>query len=220
MPPVIGVANGALILEDSLFDNLTWESFDRQVACKVDGSKFLDELFYSTKLDFFILYTSLGNIIGNTGQGSYVAANQYMVGLAAQRKKRGVPGSTIAISSLLGIGYVEHTQAFDSIDFTSIGGYRNMSEQDYLQLFAEAILCGQPGNPQNSEITTGLTLTYDDGLNKNHRSQFRRDPKFNHFLMEKPEAQRQTGNISVVPVRIRLADVSSKEEAIVVIKGQ
>lgn len=220
MPPVIGVANGALILEDSLFDNLTWDSFDRQVAPKVDGSRLLDELFYTTKLDFFILFTSLGNIIGNTGQGSYVAANQYMVALAAQRKKRGVAGSTIAISSLLGIGYVEHSESFDSVHFTAIGGYRNMSEQDYLQLFAEGIMVGMPGNPQNSEVATGLMPTYDDRSNQNHRAQFRRDPKFVHFLMEKPEAQILTGNTTLIPVRIRLADVNTKEEAAEVIKGK
>jgi hybrid polyketide synthase/nonribosomal peptide synthetase ACE1 len=220
MPPVIGVANGALILEDSLFDNLTWESFDRQVAPKVDGSRLLDELFYTAKLDFFILFTSLGNIIGNTGQGSYVAANQYMVALAAQRKKRGVAGSTIAISSLLGIGYVEHSESFDSENFTSIGGYRNVSEQDYLQLFAEGILVGKPDNPENSEIATGMMPTYDDGSNQNYRAQFRRDPKFVHFLMEKPETQILSGSSALVPVRVRLADVNTKEEAAVVIKGE
>jgi len=220
MPPVIGVANGALILEDCLFDNLSWESFDRQVAPKVDGSRLLDELFYTTKLDFFVLFTSLGNIIGNTGQGSYVAANQYMVALAQQRKKRGVPGSTIAISSLLGIGYVEHSQTFDPVYFTSIGSYRNVSEQDYLQIFAEGVLCGKPGNPENSEIATGLIPTYDDGTNKNYRSQFHRDPKFVHFLMEKPEAQVVGGSTALVPVRVRLAGVTNKEEAMMVIKGQ
>ncbi|KAH8753456.1 hypothetical protein BGZ57DRAFT_958474 [Hyaloscypha finlandica] len=218
MPPVIGVANGALILEDCLFDNLSWESFDRQVAPKVDGSRLLDELFYTTKLDFFVLFTSLGNIIGNTGQGSYVAANQYMVALAQQRKKRGVPGSTIAISSLLGIGYVEHSQTFDPVYFTSIGSYRNVSEQDYLQIFAEGVLCGKPGNPENSEIATGLIPTYDDGTNKNYRSQFHRDPKFVHFLMEKPEAQVVGGSTALVPVRVRLAGVTNKEEAMMVIK--
>lgn len=220
MPPVIGVANGALILEDSLFDNLTWESFDRQVAPKVDGSKLLDELFYTAKLDFFIMFTSLGNIMGNTGQSSYAAANQYMVALAAQRKKRGVPGSTIAISTLLGIGYVENSENFHSIDFTSLGGYRNVSEQDYLQHFAEGIRVGKPGNPENSEIATGLVPTYDDGSNQNYRAQFCRDPKFVHFLMEKPEAQAVGSNTVQVPVRVRLADINTKEEAAVVIKGE
>jgi hybrid polyketide synthase/nonribosomal peptide synthetase ACE1 len=220
MPPVIGVANGALILEDSLFDNLAWESFDRQVAPKVDGSRLLDELFYTAKLDFFILFTSLGNIMGNTGQGSYVAANQYMVALAAQRKKRGVAGSTIAIGSLRGIGYAEHSESYDSVFFTSIGGYRNVSEQDYLQLFAEGIIVGKPGNPENSEIAIGLIPTYDDGSSKNYRAQFLRDPKFGHFLMEKAETQVLTGNTALVPARVRLADVDTKEEAALVIKGQ
>ncbi|KAI1414159.1 putative equisetin synthetase [Hypoxylon sp. FL1857] len=214
MPPVIGVANGAMILEDQLFDNLTWESFNRQLAPKVDGSKLLDELFYTAKLDFFILFTSLGNIIGNTGQASYVAANQYMVALAAQRKKRGVAGSAIAISSLLGIGYVERSEIFDSDHFTKIG-YRNMSEQDYLQLFAEGIIVGKPNNPENSEIATGMSPTYDD---HSIQAQFRSDPKFVHFIMEKPDTQVLTGNTATIPARVRLADVKTIEEAAAVIK--
>lgn len=220
MPPIIGVANGALILEDSLFDNLAWESFDRQVAPKVDGSRLLDELFYTTKLDFFILFTSLGNIMGNTGQGSYVAANQYMVALAAQRKKRGVAGSTIAISTLVGIGYVETSENFDTVDFTSLGGYRNVSEQDYLQHFAEGIRIGKPGNHENSEIATGLVPTYDDGSSQNYRARFGRDPKFSHFLLEKPETQVVIGRNALIPVRVRLADVHTREDAAVVIKGE
>ncbi|GES65928.1 putative polyketide synthase [Aspergillus terreus] len=214
MPPVIGVANGAMILEDQLFDNLTWESFNRQLAPKVDGSRLLDELFYTSKLDFFILFTSLGNIIGNSGQASYVAANQYMVALAAQRKKRGVAGSAIAISSLLGIGYVERSEMFDSDHFTRIG-YRNMSEQDYLQLFAEGIIVGKPGNPENSEIATGMSPTYDD---QSIQAQFRSDPKFVHFIMEKPDTQTITSNTTIVPARVRLADVKSTTEAAAVIK--
>ncbi|KAL5356525.1 hypothetical protein BJX96DRAFT_171691 [Aspergillus floccosus] len=214
MPPVIGVANGAMILEDQLFDKLTWESFNRQLAPKVDGSRLLDELFYTTKLDFFILFTSLGNIIGNSGQASYVAANQYMVALAAQRKKRGVAGSAIAISSLLGIGYVERSEMFDSDHFTRIG-YRNMSEQDYLQLFAEGIIVGKPGNPENAEIATGMSPIYDD---QSIQAQFRSDPKFVHFIMEKPDTQTITSNTTIVPTRVRLADVKSTAEASAVIK--
>jgi hybrid polyketide synthase / nonribosomal peptide synthetase ACE1 len=213
MPPVIGVANGAMILEDQLFDNLTWESFDRQLAPKVDGSRLLDELFYTAKLDFFILFTSLGNIIGNMGQASYVAANQYMVALAAQRKKRGVAGSAIAISSLPGIGYIERSEIFDSDYFTKLG-YRNMSEQDYLQLFAEGVIVGKPDNPENSEIVTGMT--YDDD---SIQAQFRSDPKFVHFIMEKPDTQVLTGNTATIPARVRLADVKTTEEAAAVIKG-
>ena len=215
MPPVIGVANGAMILEDQLFDNLTWESFDRQLAPKVDGSRLLDELFYKAKLDFFILFTSLGNIIGNSGQASYVAANQYMVALAAQRKKRGVAGSAIAISSLLGIGYVERSEIFDSDHFTQIG-YRNMSEQDYLQLFAEGVIVGKPDNPENSEIATGMSPTYDD---HSIQAQFRSDPKFVHFIMEKPDTQVLTGNTATIPTRVRLAGIKTTEEAAAVIKG-
>lgn len=205
LPPVIGVANGAMILEDHLFDNLTWESFNRQLAPKVDGTMLLDELFYTTDLDFFIMFTSLGNVIGNSGQGSYVAANQFMTALAAQRKKRGLAGSAIAISSLRGIGYVERSNTFDMDHFTKMG-YRNMSEQDYLQLFAEAIVVGKPDNPESSEIVTGLGPTY---YAETIQAQFRNDPKFGHFILERTDTQTSSANTTNIPVRIRLADAQT-----------
>ena len=142
-----------------------------------------------------------------------------MVALAAQRKKRGVAGSTIAISSLMGIGYVERSGNFDSDHFTKIG-YRNMSEQDYLQLFAEGILVGKPDNPENSEIATGMSPIYDNRSFQDHRAQRRRDLKFAHFLMEKPDTQALASNAVMIPARVRLVDVSTREEAAEVIKGE
>ncbi|KAG8407163.1 hypothetical protein J3458_020656 [Metarhizium acridum] len=159
-----------MVLEDELFDKLSFESFDRWVAPKIDGSRLLDELFYNARLDFFILFSSLGSVVGNSGQSSYVAANQYMVALAAQRKKRGVPGSAIALGSLQGIGYISRSD-LDEDHFTKLG-YRNISEQDYLQLFAEGIVAGRPGNPDSHEIISGLSPIYEDAI----KSQLLKDP--------------------------------------------
>lgn len=50
MPPVIGVANGAMVLEDALFDDLEFASIERSFPPKVDGSVLLDELFYDAPL--------------------------------------------------------------------------------------------------------------------------------------------------------------------------
>jgi hybrid polyketide synthase/nonribosomal peptide synthetase ACE1 len=217
MPPVIGVANGAMILEDELFDNLTFEGFDRSVAPKVDGSRHLDELFHTTELDFFIFLSSLSSVIGNSGQSSYVAANQFMVALAAQRKKRGVPGSAMAISPLQGIGYVARSH-FESDHFSRFG-YRNMSEQDYLQLFAESILAGRPENPDSHEVITGLSPVHDDvGIQR----QLREDPKFGHFMLKRREAQIVSvisRDSRCVPMRVRLAEAKTREGAEALIQG-
>ncbi|KAH8726360.1 hypothetical protein GQ44DRAFT_613908 [Phaeosphaeriaceae sp. PMI808] len=156
MPPIIGVANGAMVLEDNLFDEVQYESFDRVMLPKVEGSAFLDQLFYSTPLDFFILFTSVANVAGTSGQSTYVMANSFMSALAKQRRDiRGVAGSDIAIGSVQGLGYVMREKNFDS-DYFVRRGYRNLSEQDVQQLFAEAILAGKPGQQGSPQVVAGI----------------------------------------------------------------
>lgn len=155
MPPIAGVANGAMVLQDSMFQNMSFEELITCLGPKVEGTTFLDEMFYKSPLDFFIVFSSLTAVVGNSGQSNYAAANMFMTALAAQRKKRGVAGSAIDISSLMGIGYVERSDRLDAEYFTRLG-YTNISEQDLHQLFAEAITAGRPGSKDNAEIVTGV----------------------------------------------------------------
>lgn len=216
MPPIAGVAQGAMVLEDSLFDSMSFETLTKVLNPKVIGTQLLDELFYDTPLDFFIVFSSLTSIVGNSGQSNYIAANMFMSSLAAQRRKRGVPGSAIAISSLMGIGYAERSENFTGDYFAKVG-YTNISEQDLQQQFAEAILVGRPGCSENSELITGLELMYADSRAK---AQWREDIKFNHFVMERADSQKDAGELSALPVRAQLSEVKTKADAMSIIKGE
>ncbi|OAA66673.1 BcPKS5, polyketide synthase [Niveomyces insectorum RCEF 264] len=182
LPPVVGVANGAMLLEDALFDNMEFASLQRTSAPKIDGSVLLDELFYDAPLDFFILFTSTAQVVGNGGQAAYVMQNQFMAALAAQRRDvRGVAGSNMAIGSVHGLGYFEQAQHLNAQHFTRLS-YRNISVQDLHQLFAESILAGRPENKSlgNSEIVTGVT-TFSDSPETH--PQLRNGPRFSHMLV-------------------------------------
>ncbi|OQE25033.1 hypothetical protein PENFLA_c009G01366 [Penicillium flavigenum] len=214
MPQIAGVAQGAMVLRDSMFDGLTFENMTTVLDPKVTGTQLLDELFYDAPLDFFIVMSSLTSVVGNSGQSNYTAANMFMVALAEQRRRRGVAGSAIAISSLIGIGYVERSSNFDAEYFEKIG-YRNISEPDLHQLFAEAILVGQPGCCESSEVTTGLEPFYPE---RNAKAQFFEDIRFNHFILEHQDAQNTGGKSSAMPVRAQLAEAKTKDEAVSIIK--
>ncbi|KAK3935596.1 hypothetical protein QBC46DRAFT_462003 [Diplogelasinospora grovesii] len=214
MPPIAGVALGAMVLEDSLFDNMSFEALAKVLHPKVTGAQLLDELFYDTPLDFFIVFSSLTGVVGNSGQSNYIAGNMFMTALAAQRKNRGVAGSAIAISSVIGLGFVERSEDFTGDYFAKLG-YRNISEQDLQQLFAEAILVGRPGCPENSEIVTGLEPIYAD---THMKAQFREDIKFSHFVMERPGMHNYAGKLSASPVRVQLAGVKTKIDVTNIIK--
>jgi hybrid polyketide synthase/nonribosomal peptide synthetase ACE1 len=216
MPPIIGVANGAMILEDVMFDDLEFESQERAMPPKVEGSLYLDELFYDTPLDFFVLLTSLAHIGGNTGQSTYVMANLFMVALAAQRRDiRGVVGSDMAIGSVTGMGFFERS-ALDKDHFSRMG-YRNMSEQDLHTQFAEAILAGKPGAKGIPEVAIGLQPYRDT---PNIQAQLRMDPRFKHYLLQDRDANAQGqagGSQGNAKPRVRLAAVTTRAEAIKVV---
>lgn len=75
MPPVAGIVNGAMVLSDGLFADMSLDSFERVLRPKVEGSKNLDRAFSSVNLDFFIMFSSLTAVAGNRGQSNYAAAN-------------------------------------------------------------------------------------------------------------------------------------------------
>lgn len=75
MPPIGGVANGAMVLSDKLFADMTYENFQKVLTPKVDGSKNLDEVFFNDDLDFFIMFSSISAVTGQRSQANYAAAN-------------------------------------------------------------------------------------------------------------------------------------------------
>ena len=101
MPPVAGVMNGAMILIDALLINNTHADFEKTLRPKVDGTVFLDEIFSTVDLDFFIVFSSLAAVGGNLGQTAYAVANQFMCALVANRRMRGLAGSAINMPGMI-----------------------------------------------------------------------------------------------------------------------
>ena len=161
-PPIAGVANGAMVLQDTALEQMTYDQMMQVLKPKVDGTRFLDELFYDYKLDFFILFSSLSCVFGNSGQSNYAAANMYMISLAAQRRQRGVAASVIDIGAIMGIGYMAREVSHNVLTQLVTAGYRKMSERDFRLAFASAILAGHVNSGQPEELITGLHVAAPD----------------------------------------------------------
>jgi acyl carrier protein/NAD(P)-dependent dehydrogenase (short-subunit alcohol dehydrogenase family) len=93
MPPLRGVIHSAAVLDDRRIADLDRASLDRVLAPKALGAWNLHSL--SGDLDFFVLYSSISSLLGNPGQGNYVAANSVLDSLAKLRRHRGLPASVI-----------------------------------------------------------------------------------------------------------------------------
>lgn len=98
MPPVAGVANGAMVLSDGLFADMSLEGMQRVLRPKMEGSRILDEIFGSRDLDFFIMFSSLSGVIGMPSQSNYAAANMVSGVPQAERGNRYKEGSALLIA--------------------------------------------------------------------------------------------------------------------------
>ncbi|KAI1348116.1 hypothetical protein F5Y01DRAFT_318086 [Xylaria sp. FL0043] len=184
MPPVGGVVNGAMVLDDRLFSQMTVETWDRVMRPKTVGSANLDMVFSDPGLDFFIMTSSFAAIGGHMGQSNYAAANMYMNGLAANRRKRGLPGTALNIGVIYGLGFLqrEKTHLYAGLERE---GYPPISEHQLHHMFLEAIVAGRPTNDPGKarnpfDITTGLRRFRRGSPNPLH---WHEDLRFGHFAM-------------------------------------
>ncbi|MEV5887726.1 beta-ketoacyl reductase, partial [Streptomyces sp. NPDC052020] len=83
----------------------------RTLAAKVDGARVLDDLLRDKPLDAFVLYSSNAGVWGSGSQGGYAAANAYLDALAAHRRARGEPATSVAWGLWAGDGMGEAADA-------------------------------------------------------------------------------------------------------------
>ncbi|KAK7973237.1 hypothetical protein PG988_007371 [Apiospora saccharicola] len=156
LPEIAGVAHGPMVLHDSAISTMGLDLFQNVTRPKVDGSMHMENLFRNTPLDFFVFFSSLSAAIGSPGQSAYVAANAFMISLAEQRRSRGLAASVIDIGPIVGAGYI--TQNHITATAAKSLGMVDMSEKDFHQLFAEAVVGGSPGSSSPVEIISGAQL--------------------------------------------------------------
>ncbi|KAI0484565.1 hypothetical protein GGR56DRAFT_669110 [Xylariaceae sp. FL0804] len=201
LPPVGGVVNGAMVLDDRVFAQMTPAVWERVARPKTTGSRNLDAAFdggdgdgaggeqQQPPLDFFVMTSSFAAVGGHPGQSNYAAANMYMNGLAARRRRRGLAGSVLNIGVIYGLGFL-HRERRHLYAGLAREGYPPISERDIHHMFLEAVVAGRPGREGRggapADITTGLSrfrVGIADPL------YWHRDPRFSHFSVHQEEGE-------------------------------
>ena len=96
MPPLRGVVHAAGVVDDGMLVHQTWARWRAVLQGKVGGARVLDALTRDLPLDFFVLYSSAGLLLGPVGQGAYAAANAELDAIAWARRSSGRPGLSVA----------------------------------------------------------------------------------------------------------------------------
>jgi pimaricinolide synthase PimS1 len=94
--PLKMVVHAALEFDDGVLGSLDPERLERTMRPKAGAAWNLHELTEGTALSGFLLFSSALGILGGAAQGNYAAACAFLDGLAAYRRNRGLPATSLA----------------------------------------------------------------------------------------------------------------------------
>ena len=106
-PPIRGVVHAAGVLHDGLLLQLDTAAMNKVLRPKMVGGWILHRLLREAPLDFFVVFSSAGSLIGQPGQGNYAAANSFLDALAHHRKAQGLPALSINWGAWAELGFAE-----------------------------------------------------------------------------------------------------------------
>ncbi|KAI1806524.1 hypothetical protein F4811DRAFT_510318 [Daldinia bambusicola] len=160
MPPVKGCIDAAMVLQDAVFDNMTFAQWDLTIKSKVNSALVLHELL-PKDLDFFILLSSLNGVCGALAQSNYAGGCSFQDALARYRVAHGQKGVSIDIGWMRNIGIVAETQAYQR-QRKSWDDMQKIDDTEYLALLS--VLCdpSEPvPSPTGSQVLFGLRTPAD-----------------------------------------------------------
>ncbi|KAI0133842.1 putative polyketide synthase [Xylariales sp. AK1849] len=155
MPPIKGCINSAMVLQDAIFENMTFAQWDLTMRSKVQTSWNLHRLL-PQDLDFFILFSSLAGVVGQSSSANYGAGCSFQDALAHHRIACGQRALSIDIGWMRNIGIIAETAAYQRRRQTD----QDLQSIDNAEFLALLTLCCDPTNPlpQPSQGAPGQVL--------------------------------------------------------------
>ncbi|MDP2662703.1 MAG: SDR family oxidoreductase, partial [Dehalococcoidia bacterium] len=106
-PPIRGAVHAAGVLQDGLLMQLDAAALNSVLRPKMMGGWLLHRLLEDSPLDFFVLFSSAGSLLGQPGQGNYAAANAFLDALAHHRRAQGQPALSINWGAWSELGFAD-----------------------------------------------------------------------------------------------------------------
>ncbi|KAI1762472.1 putative polyketide synthase [Hypoxylon sp. FL1150] len=158
--PIVGVIQGAMVLRDRMFAQMTPQEFREPIPPKVKGTWNLHLVSQeqSTSLDFFTMLSSVSGIAGLMSQTNYAAGNVFQDAFATYRLQQGLPANTVNLGLIEDVGYfVEHDNLSRRLESA---GWSPINEALLHRILRASILQQTHKlNPRSTgQLVTGITV--------------------------------------------------------------
>jgi 6-methylsalicylic acid synthase len=212
VPPVLGVVHAAGVLENKLVLETTREAFARVIDPKISGALALHKAFPPGKggLDFFLLFSSCGQLFGFPGQSSYASGNAFLDGLATHRRGLGDNSVSMLWTSWRGAGMGSSSEAvkaeLESRGITDITPEEAFRAWEHVEKFDvdHAVVLRSAVFDEGEELPTGMLadIAVRRSVSENNSEQKKagtssssnkdaiptQSPELDEFLLEKIRA--------------------------------
>lgn len=120
LPPVLGVIHAAGVEMGALLTNTTTQDAAASMHPKAGGAAVLDEVFPPGTLDWMVLFSSCGYLVGFPGQGAYACANAFLDAFARGRRALGDRTVSVGWTAWRGLGMGSNS-AFVAAQLEALG---------------------------------------------------------------------------------------------------
>lgn len=122
---IAGVIQLAMVLEDGIFDNMSFTQWSRAIEPKTKGSRNLLANIWPGDNPFFILLSSITGVIGNTAQANYASGNTFEDALAHHaRYHLGINATSIDVGLVSDSSHFTAAGEFGDLD-SYLGRYQH-----------------------------------------------------------------------------------------------
>lgn len=155
-PSLKGIVNFSMALYNQAFTRMTLDEWEGAVSPKVKGTWNLHNasIAAGAVLEFFVLFSSLSGIIGQTGQANYAGANTFLNSFVQYRNQLGLAASAIDIGGVEDIGFIsKNDELLRKIKMTSSHSIR---EVELLEAVGAAMMLLPASTATSSELGGGF----------------------------------------------------------------
>ncbi|KAH7143722.1 hypothetical protein EDB81DRAFT_935118 [Dactylonectria macrodidyma] len=152
MPPIRGVVAGAMVLNDSILERMTYAQWRQTTLPKVAGTMNLHK--HLPNQSFFIMLSSFAGAFGHLSQANYNAGNTFQDALARHRASLGMPAVAIDLAAIKSAGFVAEAEDAERERILKSLGADVLEIDHVLRIIESAIREPLRACPDDSQIIT------------------------------------------------------------------